>query len=181
MEVADVIAQRMGFKAEHFYARFHFSTGEGNTSRGALQDVSEGRADLTLNGPLIPGLGDGTFGGGLRLSATDFLTEYKSGYMVPRPRELPPWANLFLAFDGATWILLWGSLVLMAGVFSLTYMSTGVFAWVCMFGSIVFSARLYFRFPTICLAGKAFGLDHASLRHPLSRIPPSPHDGQDLA
>ena len=151
-----MIAQRMGFKAEHFYARFHFSTGKGNTSRGALQDVSEGRADLTLNGPLIPGLGDGTFGGGLRLSATNFLTEYKSGYMVPRPGELPPWANLFLAFDGATWILLWGSLVLMAGVFSLMYLTTGVFAWVSYAWVNYFSCKVLFQISRNMSCRKSF-------------------------
>ncbi len=82
------------------------------------------RADVSFAGPLIIGVGDGKNFRGLRLSSTDFLTSYSYGYFIPRPKELPAWSNLFLAFDLASWALLLASLAFVTLVQTAAYLTS---------------------------------------------------------
>ncbi len=77
-----------------------------------------------MAGPLIIGVGDGKNFRGLRLSSTDFLASYSYGYFIPRPKELPAWSNLFLAFDLASWALLLASLALVTLVQTAAYLTS---------------------------------------------------------
>ncbi len=81
---------------------------------------------MALDGQFQSGIDDKRSASSLRWSITDFWYTRDYGFVCPKPKELSPKTNLFLALDDLTWMWLGLALVSAIFVYTAMYLAEGL-------------------------------------------------------
>ncbi len=82
-------------------------------------------ADISLDTWATIGIEDDRSASGFRLTITETWYTNDFGYLVPRPKELPPRMNLLIALDFWVWLWLGLTLLSIAVVETSLYLTNG--------------------------------------------------------